>query len=275
MDAFVIELVKRICEAAAEPLGRAIGEKTIVEFKQGLLDAVPFLKYLTVLRRHQLEKSCSELNRRMRQIEVTQDKQQMLGFANMCYRYFEVGSKEHRELKLRMLAAACAHCANAHNPDPFDIQLEMCDAIERLQPFHFAIMRYLEDRCTGPRPNGGRRHPKLATFQELSEAGLSQEESDEFWLLKALVVLVDMGAIDLEKGSFMGMGKEGWQAVQASPFHVIPHDKIGLTRFGGQILRYVRSAIEDERTNGEDESRQDGHPAADRRNGPADRPPRV
>ena len=85
----------------------------------------------------------------------------------MSIRYFEAAMKEHREFKLHLLAAACAHCADRDNTDSFDEQLEFFDAIERLQPFHMVILKYIDENHVEKLSGGSHKHEFNCTFDEL------------------------------------------------------------------------------------------------------------
>jgi hypothetical protein len=246
METSAIEIAVAAAKALSNSLPGFLLSKLPESVEKPLLEAVPFLKYFPALRLKQVEHALTVLKDRVRRIEVTPDGERLLGFANMCFRYFEAGSKEHREIKLSILAAACAHCAEVGNLDPFDVELEIFESIERLQPFHIAILHHLDKHHTVPSTDAGHQHPPTATYEELLDVSLGDAVEREVWLPKALLTLRDMSAIYVQGGSAVGATTRGRFAPIVDPNHVVQHGKIGLHRFGCRLLRYVKSALDDE-----------------------------
>lgn len=244
MDPAAIELAIQIYGILKGSLIAAVATKGVELFEKPLVDAFPFLRQLSAIRVRQIEWSLVRLEDRLRQIELTQNGERLLGFANMCFRYFEAGAKEHREIKLKMLAAACAHCADASNVDPFDVELEVFDAIERLQPFHLLILRHLDERHTQPRAGSGHDHLYTCTFDELSRLPCADGSNQEVWLAKAILTLREMAAVRVVGGTSTGKTDRGGWAPVVEPAIVVRHGKIGLDAFGCKLFKYVKSAIE-------------------------------
>jgi hypothetical protein len=201
---------------------------------------------LSAIRIRQIERSIVCLKERLRQIELTLDGERLLGFANMCFRYFEAGAKEHREFKLKLLASACAHSAAADNTDPFDVELEVFDAVERLQPFHIRLLHYLQEHYVEPRPGGAHRHIAGASYGELKSANLGIQSDVDIWLLKGFLTLREMDAVYVEDGSGLTSGKEGYARPIVEPEDIVRSGKIGLAHFGCRVLHYVKKAISDD-----------------------------
>jgi len=215
-------------------------------FEKPLVDCFPFLAKLLPIRVVQVERAYAVLQEAVRRIEQTQDAERQIGFVNMCYRYFEVGAKEHREFKLKLLAAACAHCADVHNTDSFDIELEVFDAVERLQPFHISILNSLDEKHTVRRPDGGHEHPATATFEELLALPIEHVPPQDLWLTKALLTLRDMMAVYIQGGSGIARRPDGRMTPIVEPEQILRSGRIGLGEFGCKLLRYVKSAFEGE-----------------------------
>ena len=169
----------------------------------------------------------------------------MNAFADIAFRYFEAGAKEHRDVKLRILAAACAHCADSCNTDPFDKMLDFFEAIERLQPFHFRILDYLDAKhFREPKEKGGHTHLTNATLEGVAESLGVADKDERRWLIRALVQLHEMGLVQLGRDAFMtvhpGSGRAG---PVTSPYIVFLMSPFGLTMFGCQLLGYVRQGF--------------------------------
>ncbi|MDO8631142.1 MAG: hypothetical protein Q7R41_11680 [Phycisphaerales bacterium] len=245
MDPAAIELVRQICEIVKVPAAKAVITKGIELFEKPLADVFPLLGKLGALRIRQLERSVQRLEDQLRRVEITQDADRMLGFANMCFRYFEAGAKEHRELKLRILAAACVHCAATENADPFDVELEIFDAVERLQEFHMAILMHLYKNHTVHKPTGKHEHVATAAFAEFQhlDPGISAE--NDLWVSKALLTLRDITAIRIEGGSGVVKNDSGRFAPVVEPEVIVRTGKIGLAPFGCTLLTYVRNAFDE------------------------------
>ena len=244
MDPGTIELMRQIYEIVRVPATKAVITKGIELFERPLVDVFPLFGRLGAVRIRQLERSVHRLEDQLRQVEITHDAERVLGFANMCFRYFEAGAKEHREIKLKMLAAACAHCADASNLDPFDVELEVFDAIERLQPFHLLILRYLDDRHTQPKAGGGHEHLYTCTFDELLALPCADCPNQEAWLSKAILSLHEMAAVRVVGGTSIGRTNGGRWAPVVEPSLVVRSGKLGLDVFGCKLLKYVKNALD-------------------------------
>jgi len=241
VDPLAIELARQVFAIVKAPLISSVVGKSIEIFEKPLLEAVPLLRHMGAIRLRQLERSIVFLDNRMRQIELTQDGERLLGFANVCFRYFEVGSKEHREVKLKMLAAACAHCASSKNTDSFDLQLEYFDVAERLQPFHVSILQYLDEKYSVTMPDGKHDHPFKGTFKELLSLNIDEANQD-LWLTKSLIALRDMSAIYIKDGASNTVNEEGNFVPMVEPYSIVRNGKIALGTFGCRLLRYLRES---------------------------------
>ena len=201
---------------------------------------------MKALQIHQLRRSIEQLQRRVRQIEMTVEGDRLLGFANMCYRYFEAGAKEHREIKVRLLAAACAHCADATNTDPYDTQLEFFDVVERLQPFHMVILKHVEELERSERAKAPDKGWQGTSFETILSAGLKLPEPNKLWLTKALITLNQVNTIIVWGGAPLTRGKDGRSYTVVEPLHVTQHASMGISQFGTRLLRYVEAALDDD-----------------------------
>lgn len=222
-------------------LSGAAADLTITKLEKPLLECFPFLSKILPIRLAQLERAYERLESALRNIEINQDAERQLGFVNMSFRYFEAGAKEHREIKLAILASACAHCAEVSNDDPFDAQLEYFDAIEKLQPHHLRILAYLEKHHTEPSTEGRHTHPASAMISELAKENFGIPEPQEMWLVKSVLTLRDLTAIRIVGGS--GMARVGARfAPIVEPDQIVLRAKIGLGRFGCRLFRYIKNA---------------------------------
>jgi len=240
MYELAISLAKDAAQALLTTSTGIVAGKALVAFEKPLTELVPFLKRLGELRHVQMERALHCLEARVRRIEITHDSERLLGFANMCYRYFEAGAKEHREIKLKMLASACAHCASVHNQDPFDTELEFFDAVERLQPFHMHLLKHLDVHHSTKHADG-HEHPASASYDEFMSAGFEIPSPARLWLTKALIALRDSVAIFVEGPGF-GVRK-GYTYPVTDATLVVQNGGIGLTSFGCRLLRYVEGAM--------------------------------
>lgn len=240
-------------EIAKGLVGAGLGVAATVlteSFEKPLTKVLPVLGRLRALRIRQIERSLEALSDRLKRIEMTTDGERLLGFANMCFRYFEAGAKEHRDLKLRILAAACANTAESENHDSFDVQLEYFDLIERLQPFHIAILHHLSTHYTHPKPDGGHTHDTTAQFKELLKINFGLDEPKDLWLAKALLLLQHELCIVVSGG---GMTiDEGTHTMRPLlPEELVQSGGLGLSNLGCRLLHYIQSALMDERKTAE------------------------
>ena len=228
-------IMKLVGPTVAEQLGACVENE--------LTELVPFLKHLKLFQIRQLRRSVELLSERLRRVEIALDREHVDGFANMCFRYFEAGAKEHRDIKLRLLAAACAHCADGNNTDSFDIQLEVFEAIERLQPFHMHVLVYLAENSSvvNPSPRQRQRPEGGCSFRDLCEASLAVPDPRPLWLAKTLVVLNQMSAVVIQGGSRAMLTSSGLMAMNSDPISTAIHGSVGITEFGTRLVDYVKT----------------------------------
>ncbi len=160
----------------------------------------------------------------------------------MSIRYFEAAMKEHREFKLHLLAAACAHCADRDNTDSFDEQLEFFDAIERHQPFHMVILKYRDENHVEKLSDGSHKHELNCTFDELMNPPFSLPEPRKSWLANALIRLQSLNTILVWGGASTTTNKKGWHETVTDPWPVVQNGRIGLVMFGCRLLKYLERA---------------------------------
>ena len=214
MDPIALKLAKAIAKVAVVPLAKLAGERALTALEEPLTQAIPLLANLKALQLRQLRRSVEILQTQLREVQLTQEGERLLGFGNMCYRYFEAGAKEHREFKLAMLAAACAHTADANNTDRYDEQIGFFDAVERLQPVHIQILNHLDahyNEITDGRCNHT-AHP--ACFDDLFAADFAFPVPADFWLRRALVTLYREDTIMLWGGLGFAVNDYLWFDVQ-------------------------------------------------------------
>lgn len=168
-------------------------------------------------------------------------------FANVAFRVFEAGAREHREFKVRLLAAACAHTANESNRDPFDVQLEMIEAVDRLQPFHVVMLKYIDDHHSQKDPaTGCHQHNTTCSFDELVEADFDVPEPRRLWVSQSILLLNQVGAIRMFGGGTPMPNASGDIVINVDLTSVAEHASIGLSAFGCKLLRYVANAFSDD-----------------------------
>ena len=244
VDPLLIELVHEMVKTLTPVAGPMLGERMLQAVERPLTELFPFFRHLGVFRVMQIRRALEHLELRVRHIEVTRDPERLLGFPNICYRFFEAGAKEHREIKVKILASACAHCADASNAHSFDQQLEILDAVERLQPFHARLLSHLHTHHVQELPGGGHRHLPEATFQKLLDQEFGLPDPPNVWLGKALFTLQQMSAVCIPLGGMM-VGPDGALHPVNDPLMNVQHGKIGLTVFGGELLTYIRAALDE------------------------------
>ncbi len=243
----LLEIASEVAKTVAAPIAKLAGERALAKFEKGLVDALPVLRHLKVLQMRQLQRSDEILREQMKKIQMTQEAERHLGFANICYRYFEAGAKEHREVKLKILAAAAVHTADTTNTDSFDIERDILDTVETLEPHHIYLIRYLDRHHTQRQADGGLIHVAEATFDELLGSGIAFPEPARLWLARSLVVLSQTSAIIVEGGGSVARGPSDEcprrLTIRTDPFHVIKTGRIGLSSYGCKILRYVEKGL--------------------------------
>lgn len=240
MDPAGIELANAVAKCIVTPIAKLISEDAIVESADTLTKTFPVLGRMKALQFHQVKKSVDMLQRELRKVRLIVEGERALGFANMCYRYFEAGAKEHRELKLRMLAAACAHCGDQRNVDRYDEQIGFFDTVERLQPVHLQILQHLNVNY----PRQADRKPSPARYDELFEYGFPLPEPNDFWLSQILADLHRENTIILWGGLGHAMSNDGRTlAVAHSIDSMIRNGDIFLHVYGHHLLGYVENAL--------------------------------
>lgn len=241
MDPTGIELANAVAKCAVPPIVKLAGERAVVEGADALADAFPVLRRLKALQIHQLKRAVEVLQLELRKVQLLVEGERALGFANMCYRYFAAGAKEHRELKLRMLASTCAHCGDQRNVDRYDEQIGFFDTVERLQPAHVQVLKHLRDSY--PESEGGKRNP--ARYKELLAVDFPLPKPQEFWMRQALADLYRENTIILWGGIGAVMRDDGRFAMASATDNMIRDGEIYLNTYGRELLRYVESALTD------------------------------
>ena len=239
MDPTGLELANAVAKCIITPIAKLIGEDAIVESADALTKTFPVLGRMKALQFHQVKKSVAMLQRELRKVQLIVEGERAPGFANMCFRYFEAGAKEHRDLKLRMLAAACAHCGDQRNVDRYDEQIGFFDTVERLQPVHLQILNHL--KVTYPAQADGKASP--ASYDELLAHGFPLQEPNDVWLRQSLADLHRENTIVLWGGTGPFKRKDDRFEMASSIDNMIRGGEIYLHVYGHHLLRYVESAL--------------------------------
>jgi hypothetical protein len=237
MDASITGLVANLAQSALQPAIVKVADLDPLH-----LQDIPILRSLGALRLRQVERSVASLQDQLRKVAIAADPERQLAFGNLAIRFFEAAGKEHRDTKLAMLAAAAVQPVNAQNSDPFDLQLEIFFAIERLQPFHIALLAHVSQRHTRETETG-HEHPLECTFAELMESRLALPRPRATWLTTALVTLREMGALKFEAGGLMPTDRG--HSPMTEPYLIVQNCAFGLDAYGCKLVRYVQGAIEE------------------------------
>ena len=247
VDPLAIGLVKKMVAALGPGAGKTVVDRMLQAVEKPLTEVFPFFRHLSAIREMQIRRALEHLELRVRHIEVTRDPERLLGFPNICYRFFEAGAKEHREIKVKMLASACAHCADASNTHSFDQQLDILDAVERPHPFHVRLLSYLHTHHVEHLPDGRDRLLPETTFKELLNEPFGLPEPQDLWLGKGIVPLQQVAAVQIQSGGNM-LGNDGFVYAVTDPLMAAKGGKIGLTPFGCDLLRYIHGALDEDFT---------------------------
>ena len=241
--AFTPEAVSTyLASKAANSIVTRATEGALIKYEGALREAAPFMKHLGAYKMNRCIRAYPILEKRVRELEDRFDHGKAENFCSMSIRYFEAAMKEHREFKLHLLAAACAHCAVRDNTDSFDEQLEFFDAIERLQPFHMVILKYLDEHHVEKLSGGRHEHHLTCNFDELMSAPFRLPEPRKHWLANALIRLQNLNTILVWGGGSTTTGKHGHLETVTEPWHVVQNGRIGLVMFGCHLLKYLEHA---------------------------------
>lgn len=235
-----------IAKSFAVGLAKRGAETAIAKFADPLTQAFPALRHLRSIRITQLERAVSILQDTFRTIECTQDDERIVGFANMCYRYLEIGAREHREMKLRILAAACVRFADSQRPSMFDDQEEVFRTLEDLQEYHVEILKHIDDNYTTRDANGKCNHDLPTNFVGIAEAGFAEpgNAASTGRLELALATLVQRNALALGNVGPQISREDGAARSIVDPLQLVRVADIRLTAFGCGIIDSVRSAFD-------------------------------
>lgn len=224
------------------PVAAGIGRTLLTKYERPLLEAFPFFRHLHCIRLNRLERAVHSLQVRVKDIELATDELRINGFVDIFVRYLECAAKEHRATKVKILASACAHVADANNKDSFDTVVDIWDAIERLQPIHVEVLKYLEEHHTQPDAKMGHTHLLTAKFCNLTSTVAFPESVTDHWKVRVLMQLRDLGLISLSSDSVFTINRDGEGVVESSPFVLFQNIPFGLSIFGCALLRYVQRA---------------------------------
>lgn len=255
MNPIANEIAKQVLDMMLSTGAGCIAGTILERFQKPLVESLPALKHLDRLRRRQLEQAFECLNRRLSKIERIVENERALGFANMCFRYFEAGAKEHREIKLKMLAAACAATADADNSDSYDISLDIWDAVETMQPFDVRLLRWVRTNAQridkDEQSMINRFNPAVCSFKEIASANWDRPQPKRMWLAKSILRMNALNILTVEGGSMAMVDRN--ERTQGVPLRTtndelllkVQRADIGVSAFGEKILQRLKRVTEE------------------------------
>lgn len=247
------DLMQLIEQAAASVAAKQAIESTIPPILAPLADELPILKKIPALRIRNVERLVSQLAKRLEYVELDQKRIETDEYGHLAYRILEKGIREHRDIKLRMLASALLHAGSQDCTDTFDTQAAFAEIVDWLEPWHVPILQYLRENHCEESADGRISAFARATFDELlSQNPLFPRNRERAWLKHALFGLNDRNLIRIIGGGgsytkSSGEGK-GWLTDITDRGAIMESAEIGLTQLSIDLLRYLQHAfVEEER----------------------------
>lgn len=250
MDANISDFAAAIAKLLGSNAIPLVAGDILERFGAPLIESFPVLKKFQCIRSGQIENALLILKDRMRTIERTVEGERALGFANLCWRYFEVGAKEHRDLKLKMLAGVCACAADRKNTEAYDVELDIFEAVERMHPFDVEVLRFVlrNSRYMDHDTLVNRLNCRTCSFDEIAQVLGVHAEYERTGLAKSILRMNDLTILTLEGGSFATYSrrvKNKGQPVLTSndePLLKVRRGDIGVSPFGRKVYDRVRDA---------------------------------
>lgn len=246
MNPTLVQAAQAVLEAAVAPIAKWTAEHALSTNNE-LIASFPVLRHLKTFQLRQMRQALEALRKQLNRLEMRQGDLASVEFANMCYRYIEIGAKEHRHMKLHILAAACARIADADYDVPYDMQLDLFDLVEGLQPHHVEILKHLHDNYNEVVDGKCNHFKRPARFDDILAAKLPfPPPYEDFWLRKALIKLERDDLVAIVGGSGLRKNRDG----EMEPWHYldtsIREADIHLSPYGCRVFTHIQRAFDDD-----------------------------
>ena len=242
------DLMQLIEQTALSVAAKQAIESTIPSVLDPLANELPILKKIPALRIRNVERLVSQIKKRLEFVELDQKRIETDEYGYLAYRILEKGIREHRDIKLRMLASALLHAGSQDCTDTFDTQAAFAEIVDWLEPWHMPILQYLrENHCeelTDRRVNAY----ATARFDEILDHNPSLPAAQtRLWLTHALFGLNDRSMIRIigGGGQYLKPSGEGAGCMEALTDRatIMERAEIGLTQLSIELLRYLQHAL--------------------------------
>ncbi len=225
-------------------------DMTIPSVLGPLSDRLPILKRIPALRIRNIEKLVQHVEKRLNLVELDFKKIETDEYGYYAYRILEKGLREHRDIKIRMLASVLVHTASKDCNDDFDTQLELLEFVDWMELWHVNILSYLRDNHCDNLPDGNIKTMVKATFDELiKNASQLPRGRENPWMKNALLGLNDRNLIRIIGGGGVYIKssgeRKGYQEYITDRGTMMERAEIGLTQLGIDLLQYIRHASDD------------------------------
>ena len=242
------DLMQLIEQAALSVAAKQAIESTIPPVLESLANELPILKKIPALRIRNMERLVSQIQKRLEHVELDQKRIETDEYGYLAYRILEKGIREHRDIKLRMLASALLHAGSQDCTDTFDTQAAFAEIVDWLEPWHMPILQYLRENHCKELADGRVKASATARFDEILQHNSSLPTNQERpWLMNALLGLNDRNLIRIIGGGgsytkSSGKGK-GLLFDLTDRATIMEGAEIGLTRLSIDLLRYLQHAF--------------------------------
>lgn len=242
------DLMQLIGQAAATVAAKQVGDATIPSVLTPLADALPILKKIPALRVRNVEMLVSQIQKRLKHVELDLKRIETDEYGFLAYRILENGIREHRDIKLRMLASVLLHAGSRSCTDTFDTQAALAEIVDWLEPWHVPILQYLRENHCEELADGGVNACTTARFDEILQHNPSLPTAKARpWLINALFGLNDRNLIRIigGGGSYIKSSGEGagWMEDVTDRATIMERAEIGLTQLSIDVLRYLQHAV--------------------------------
>lgn len=242
------DLMQLIGQVAASVAAKQAIESTVPSVLDSLANELPILRKIPALRIRNVERLIGQIQKRIECVELDLRRIETDEYGYLAYRILEKGIREHRDIKLRMLASALLHAGSQNCTDTFDTQAAVAEIVDWLEPWHIPILQYLRENHCEESADGRLNAIARATFDELlSKNPLFPRNRERAWLKHALFGLNDRNLIRIAGGGgrytkSSGKGK-GRLTDVTDRGAIMERAEIGLTQLSIDLLRYLQHAF--------------------------------
>lgn len=242
------DLMQLIEQAAASVATKQAIESTIPSVLAPLADELPILKKIPALRIRNVEQLASRLQKQIEFVKLDLERIKSDEYGYLAYRILEKGIREHRDIKLRMLASVLLHAGSQDCTDTFDTQAAFAEIVDWLEPWHMPILQHLrENHCEEPVDGGVKAHTTAGFDEILQHNSFLPKTKARSWLMNALLGLNDRNLIRIigGGGSYIKSSGKGAGLMEdvTDRATIMERAQIGLTQLSIDVLRYLHYAF--------------------------------